>query len=1077
MCGKKLGFMLVFTVFACFSQFTQAAEWKASASSSGENLDPQSAIDGDPSTRWSSKFEDNQWLIIDLGQPTEIKKITLTWEAAYASEYNILISNDKASWKKVYEKKNSSGGTETIKITPVKARYVKLELIKRATKWGFSLFEVELNAPDPIKAKATASSGDTDYSADKAIDGNMATRWSSKFEDNQWWQAEFDTPHNICGVILKWENAFTEIYNIEVKDASGNWKKVYETAEGDGNTDIIYFDPVVATALKINCIQRGTGWGNSLWEVNFLDGDKPPVVARNGAQTDIKLPAKMNLGGIVLRWGENYPKSFTVEASADGQAWNEVFKTDKNASKDNWIYFKAGPVREFRVNCPASATGKEYVLKSFEPKSGEEQATPIKIYQMLAKLSPPGYYPMWLGRVQEFWTVIGAPDSNDEGLLSETGTFEPYKGAFSVMPFVYDGKKLYTANDCKVTQSLLEDYLPIPTVKWDHSDWSLEITAIAPGGSTMEVRYRFKNTGTKPFDGLFDLAVRPVQVNPTWQYGGFSPINKVECAPPKLLINGQAKLSTGTAGVKMAAVPYSSGDIIDFMEKGGLPDSAIAQSGEGTASAGLTYELKAGPGETKDFIIQFPAGETIADFDTELAKQAAMWAGYENRFTINIPEKRLIDVMKTNIAYILINKDGPWIKPGSRNYSHSWMRDGCLTSAALLKVGVVEPVKEWLDAFSSKVADNGFVPYIIFEGGNAVGNNDNGSGEGVEWDAQGEYVFAVRNYVDYSGDKAYLPTVYPKVVKVLEFTRGLRRRTMGNDFKTDPKKQPYYGILPKSNSHEGYYPAQTSYWDDFFALKGFKDGVYLANIMGDTASAEWMQKEVDDFRKCLYDSIKKVAERDKINYIAGCVEKGDFDSTSTAIAIVAAGELEYMPKDLLKNTFDRYFADFSKGMEPGHERTFTPYEVRSANAYFRMDERERGLAMLRYFTKDSVRPYGWNHMAEVVYAKPRTPSYIGDMPHTWVGSGYIDAVRTMFVYDDNGKLILGEGLAPEWFDQGIEVKDLPTPYGKICYVIKKEGDTIKYFIYGTAKPPKGVKFVLPKEFKGLKLEEMTAKKE
>ena len=1075
MYSKKLGFVLVLTVFACFSQFSHAAEWKASASSNEEKSDPQLAIDGDPSTRWSSQFADNQWWTVDLGQPTEIKKITLYWEAASASEYNILVSDDNNSWKKIYEKKDSSGGTEVIKVAPVKARYIKLELIRRATKWGFSLLEVEINAPDPVKAKATASSGQDDYSADKAIDGDMHTRWSSKFEDNQWWQAEFDAPRKICGVILKWENAFTEIYNIEVKDASGSWKKVYETTEGDGNTDIVYFDPVTTTALKINCIQRGTGWGNSLWEVTFLDGDKPPVVSRNGARTDIKLHAKINLGGVVLRWDENYPKSFTVEASADGQAWNEVFKTDKNTSKDNWIYFKAVPVREFRVNCLVSATGKECALKSFEPKSGEEQATPIKIYQMLAKQSPPGYYPMWLRRVQEFWTVVGAPDSNDEGLLSETGTFEPYKNGFSVMPFIYDGKKLYTANDCKVTQNLLEDYLPIPTVKWDHSDWTLEVTAISAGGSTMELRYRFSNTGNKPFDGLFDLAVRPVQLNPIWQYGGFSPINKVECEPPKLLINGQAKLASGTAGVKMAAVPFSSGDIIDFMEKGGLPDSATAQSGEGTASAGLSYEIKAAPGEVKDFILQLPAGGTIKDFDTEVAKQAAMWTSLENRFTINIPEKRLIDVMKTNIAYILINKDGPWIKPGSRNYSHSWMRDGCLTSAALLKVGVVEPVKEWLDAFSSKVMDNGYVPYIIFEGGNAVGNNDNGSGEGVEWDAQGEYVFAVRNYVDYSGDKAYLPTVYPKVVKVLEFTRGLRRRTMGDDFKKDPKKQPYYGILPKSNSHEGYYPAMTSYWDDFFALKGFKDGVYLANLMGDTANAEWMQKEVDDFRKCIYDSINKVAERDKINYIAGCVEKGDFDSTSTAIAIVAAGELEYMPKDLLKNTFDRYFNDFSKGMEPGHERTFTPYEVRSANAYFRMDQRERGLAMLRYFTKDSVRPYGWNHMAEVVYAKPRTPSYIGDMPHTWVGSGYIDAVRTMFVYEDDGKLILGEGLAPEWFDQGIEVKDLPTLYGKICYVIKKEGDTIKYFIYGTAKPPKGVKFVLPKEFKNCKIEEMKAK--
>ena len=1066
--------VLVLSLVVGFIHSSPAAELEASASSNEENFNPQLAIDDDFSTRWSSQFADNQWWMVDLGQSLEIKKISLYWEAAYPSEYKILVSDNKESWKEIYSKDNGTGGTEVIKVSPVKTRYVKIELIKRATKWGFSLLEVKFNEPDPIKAKASASSGDGDYSADKAVDGNMQSRWSSNFEDNQWWQAEFESPQKICGVILKWETAFTEIYNIEVKDTAGNWKKVYETSEGDGNTDIIYFDPVEASALKINCVQRGTGWGNSLWEVTFLDGNNPPVISRNDSAIDIKLPQKMDLGGIVLNWAGDYPKSFTVEASPDGQNWKEVFKTAKNDSKQDWIYFKAAHIREFRINCLESATGKECSLKGFEPKSGEEQATPIKSYQVLAKQSP-GYYPMWLRRTQEFWTVVGVPDSNDEGLLTETGTFEPYKGGFSVMPFIHDGKKLYTAEDCKVTQSLPDDYLPIPSVKWEHAGWSLDMTALAVGGPTMEVRYSFKNTSNEPFNGSLDLAVRPVQVNPIWQRGGFSPINKVECAPPILKINGQAKLISSDSAVKMAAVPLDSGDIVDFLKNGELPASKTAESSEGTVSAGLSFELKVAPGGSKEFIVQLPAGDTVADFSSGLLKQQAMWSALQNRVTIDIPEKRLIDVMKTNIAYILINKDGPWIKPGSRNYSHSWIRDGSLTCTSLLRMGLNEPVKEWLDAFTSKVADNGFVPYIVFEDGNAVGNNDNGSGEGVEWDAQGEYVFAVRNYIDYSGDRAYLQTVYPKVVKVLEFTRNLRRRTMGDDFKNDPKKQPYYGILPKSNSHEGYYPAMTSYWDDYFALRGFKDGVYLANLMGDKAGADWMQKEVDDFRKCLYDSIKKVAERDKINYIAGCVEKGDFDPTSTAIGIVAAGELEYMPKDLLKNTFDRYFSEFSKGMEPGHERTFTPYEVRSANAYFRMDQRDRGLTMLRYFTRDSVRPYNWNHMAEVVYAKPRTPSYIGDMPHTWVGSGYIDAVRTMFVYEDDGKLILGEGLAPEWFEKGIQVKDLPTLYGKICYTIKKEGDVIRYFIYGTAKPPKGVKFVLPKEFSGCKIEEMKAK--
>jgi len=88
----------------------------------------------------------------------------------------------------------------------------------------------------------------------------------------------------------------------------------------------------------------------------------------------------------------------------------------------------------------------------------------------------------------------------------------------------------------------------------------------------------------------------------------------------------------------------------------------------------------------------------------------------------------------------------------------------------------------------------------------------------------------------------------------------------------------------------------------------------------------------------------------------------------------------------------------------------------------------------------------------------------------------VDAVRTMFVYEDDGKLILGAGLAPEWFEKGIEVRDMPTLYGKICYKIVKKGDKIEYFLYGNAKPPKGVRFVLPKELRNCTVEEMKAGK-
>ena len=39
------------------------------------------------------------------------------------------------------------------------------------------------------------------------------------------------------------------------------------------------------------------------------------------------------------------------------------------------------------------------------------------------------------------------------------------------------------------------------------------------------------------------------------------------------------------------------------------------------------------------------------------------------------------------------------------------------------------------------------------------------------------------------------------------------------------------------------------------------------------------------------------------------------------------------------------------------------------------------------------RPMGWRHWAEVVWSESRSPEYIGDMPHTWIGAEFACAVR------------------------------------------------------------------------------------
>ena len=66
---------------------------------------------------------------------------------------------------------------------------------------------------------------------------------------------------------------------------------------------------------------------------------------------------------------------------------------------------------------------------------------------------------------------------------------------------------------------------------------------------------------------------------------------------------------------------------------------------------------------------------------------------------------------------------------------------------------------------------------------------------------------------------------------------------------------------------------------------------------------------------------------------------------------------------------------------------------------------------------------------------------IGDMPHTWVGSAFVDAVRALFVYEneDDSSLVIGAGIQEAWLNSknGISIKNLPTFFGPISYSVKK----------------------------------------
>src|ERR1700689_3453117 len=107
---------------------------------------PYYATDGDPGTRWSSASSDPQWLEVDLGTPTAICSVGLLWEAAYATAFQIQVSNDNATWTTVYSTTTGTGGQETFPISTT-ARYIRMYGTVRATTFGYSIFEFDVYGP------------------------------------------------------------------------------------------------------------------------------------------------------------------------------------------------------------------------------------------------------------------------------------------------------------------------------------------------------------------------------------------------------------------------------------------------------------------------------------------------------------------------------------------------------------------------------------------------------------------------------------------------------------------------------------------------------------------------------------------------------------------------------------------------------------------------------------------------------------------------------------------------------------------------------------------------------------------
>ena len=103
--------------------------------------------------RWSSTYNNDEWIGVDLGASYEIREVRLYWEVANGNDFTIEVSSDNLVWT-VAATITDNAPTQYINdimISPlVTGRYVRMNGITRNTGYGYSLYEFEVLGPNAI---------------------------------------------------------------------------------------------------------------------------------------------------------------------------------------------------------------------------------------------------------------------------------------------------------------------------------------------------------------------------------------------------------------------------------------------------------------------------------------------------------------------------------------------------------------------------------------------------------------------------------------------------------------------------------------------------------------------------------------------------------------------------------------------------------------------------------------------------------------------------------------------------------------------------------------------------------------
>jgi hypothetical protein len=734
---------------------------------------------------------------------------------------------------------------------------------------------------------------------------------------------------------------------------------------------------------------------------------------------EIDFDSITDFGALVIEWSEQFPVSYVVESRKLADDWRELVTIQKCRGGISYHPFPECEAVALRIRMQLkSPVGiRSLSLESFEVSSSWNS-----YYRWRAQKSSRGIFPRPFYNEQSYWTIVGVKGGKQKALINEEGMIELGYGLPSVECFFKINNDFQTWAGATYVHSLTDGHLPLPLVirGTENIDVNTKVWSEKKTNSeSLMISLELNNKSDVVQKGEFYFVLRPFSVNPPWQdlnsKGGFAPIYEIKAS-----INESAFEFTGEAGLsaiysetqcsKAWTTGFNDDDLVVNLSSGIIFDSLSAKDSEGHCSGAMQFLFTLKPKESTvyNFRVEYEKSGNSEKGKINFSKSQhnAVFVCQEmlQKFTFNVENNPdVTDTFKAQIGYILTNLTGPWIQPGSRCYRRSWIRDGALTSSALLRCGFKSEIKEFIEAYIPHVTNSGEVPCVV---------DRRGADHTPEYDSQGELIFLLAEYLRYTADTNLIEKKFTVVEHVVNEIMRLSDSTLTQEW------PPYCrGLFPKSISHEGYSESPAfSYWDNFWGIKGLQEACYLATALNKTFERSKFETLLALFQDRVLKSLHKSIAHHGLDVIPGAADLGDFDPCSTTIGVDPCNIFSEAERSLLEKTFEKYWTFFEKRRNhfTGEDK-YTPYEIRVVGTLSHLGHNREAISALDFFMAHR-RPSGWRHWGEVVWANRDYPGFIGDAPHGWVGSDFIRSILALLFQIEDDQIAVGRGIPLKWWE-------------------------------------------------------------